>query len=410
MIAEFLSVGTELLLGEIVDTNSAYLAQELAKRGVDVYWSRRVGDNLDRIEQAVAEALGRSDVLFMCGGLGPTDDDMTREAISAYLGEQPRVDPQLEAELREKFALFSRHMPENNLKQAWLIPSAEALANPRGTAPGWFVRTERDGKPKCIVALPGPPWELERMFHKEVLPRLTLPTSVFFSRTFKTQGIGESTLAERLGDLTLAANPSVATYAKRDGVHVRVAAKADSEGQALALAQPALEKVQAALNEFVWGYDDEELADKVLLELNKHELSIALSEVSTGGFLSNLLSGVSNPLSSNAFRGALVNNHVQAQAPTDPQAEASSMAQTACDTFGSEVGLATSKVQENADGSGVVYIACVSSHHSELTEHRLLRLHTDWVKERVAFAALQTCLNHLSQISQGVSQGLPDEG
>ena len=160
--AEFISVGTELLLGEIVDTNSAWLASELAQNSVDVYWSQRVGDNFERIQQVIKQALSRSDAVILCGGLGPTDDDMTREAIAAVLGETPEVDAGLESDLRARFAKFSRHMPEKNLKQAWLIPSATALANPVGTAPGWFVKTSTHGKERVIIALPGPPRELKR--------------------------------------------------------------------------------------------------------------------------------------------------------------------------------------------------------------------------------------------------------
>ena len=259
MIAELLSVGTELLLGEIVDTNSAWLAQDLARRGVDVLWSQRVGDNRVRLKRAVEEALARSDLLIMCGGLGPTDDDMSREAVAETLGETPEVDAGLEEELRARFASFGVRMPERNLKQAWLIPSAEALPNPLGTAPGWLVRTERGGQEKVIVALPGPPRELKRMWLEEAVGRLELPPAALFTRTFKTQGIGESAVAERLGDLTLAANPSVATYAKRDGVHVRVAAKADTLAEAEGIAEEALGRVGEALQDFVWGFDGDEL-------------------------------------------------------------------------------------------------------------------------------------------------------
>jgi nicotinamide-nucleotide amidase len=143
--AELLSVGTELLLGEIVDTNSAYLAASLAEHGVDVYWSQRVGDNLGRIAQAIEQAVSRSDLLVIGGGLGPTDDDMTREAIAKVLGEEPKVDPELEKTLRERFAAFVRRMPDMNLKQCWLIPSAQALPNAIGTAPGWLGVRPQNG-------------------------------------------------------------------------------------------------------------------------------------------------------------------------------------------------------------------------------------------------------------------------
>lgn len=289
--AELLAVGTELLLGEIVDTNSAWLAQQLADRSVDVYWSQRVGDNRARIAEAVRQAAARSDLVVVCGGLGPTDDDVTREALADVAGEEPRVDPGLEAELRTRFARFSRTMPERNLKQAWLIPSAEALPNPVGTAPGWLLRLPRPGGGETIVvALPGPPAEMMPMWLDRVRPLLAFPTARFVATTFKTFGIGESHVAELLGAWTQRANPSVATYAKRDGVHVRVAAKADDDAAARALLAPAAAAVADALGDRVWGTDGDELAERALAAVAARNGSLALVDLATGGRLAALLS------------------------------------------------------------------------------------------------------------------------
>src|SRR5690606_39254280 len=175
--AEIITVGTELLLGEIVDTNSARVAADLAAVGVDVYWSSRVGDNKARITHALRAALQRSDLIVLTGGLGPTDDDLTRDAVAEVLGEEQRVDPELEDWLRTRFANNGRTMPESNLRQANVIPSSEVLPNPVGTAPGWLVRLSMDGVERFIVTLPGPPRELDRMWQNEALPRLPLPTS-----------------------------------------------------------------------------------------------------------------------------------------------------------------------------------------------------------------------------------------
>src|SRR2546425_10873471 len=168
MRAEILSIGTELLLGQIVDTNAAYLAGRLALIGIDCLHKQTVGDNLGRATDALRLALSRTDLVVATGGLGPTEDDLTREAIAAALGETPTVDPALEAELRDWFAGRGLAMPERNRKQAWLIPSARALPNPNGTAPGWDVR--RDGK--RIVAMPGVPREMTPM-RGSVDPSLT---------------------------------------------------------------------------------------------------------------------------------------------------------------------------------------------------------------------------------------------
>jgi|GEM_PF-193379 len=287
--AELISVGTELLLGEIVDTNSAWLAADLARRGVDVLWSARVGDNQKRIEHLVAQALTRSDLVVLGGGLGPTDDDLTRDAVAAVVGEEQRLDEGLVAWLREYFATTGRPMPERNLQQARVIPSAEVLPNPIGTAPGWLVRTERDGRRRYIVTLPGPPRELKRMWEEQAVPRLPFPTARIFTRTYKTNGLGESLVAERLGDLTKGANPSVATYAKRDGVHVRVAAKGSDLGAAMELARPTLEAVERALAGSVWGVDDDDMATLVLKRLTERGLRLAVAEGASGGLLTELL-------------------------------------------------------------------------------------------------------------------------
>ena len=287
--AELISVGTELLLGEIVDTNSAYLAGELARLGVDVLWSSRVGDNHGRIAQLLEQALTRSDLVVMCGGLGPTDDDLTRDAIATVVGERQTRDPALERWLRERFAASGRAMPERNLQQADVIPSATVLPNPIGTAPGWLVRTERGGSDRVIVTLPGPPREMQRMWREQAVTRLDLPTSRLFTRTFKTHGIGESLVAERLGDLTRAANPSVATYAKRDGVHVRVAAKAADIDAAQALAGPTIDEVSRVIGHATWGYDSDELPAMVLDALRLRGWRLAVAEGFSGGLLTELL-------------------------------------------------------------------------------------------------------------------------
>src|SRR5689334_9425877 len=168
MRAEILSIGTELLLGHITDTNANYLAQQLVPLGIDLYFISQVGDNFERLRETLARARDRADLVVMTGGLGPTEDDVSREAIAAVLGETVRVDPRLEAELRGFFTSRGITMPERNIKQAWVLPSATPLPNPLGTAPGWWV--ERDGK--VIVSMPGVPHEMTRMWEYEVLPLL----------------------------------------------------------------------------------------------------------------------------------------------------------------------------------------------------------------------------------------------
>src|SRR5207249_2101263 len=192
--AELLSIGTELLLGQIVDTNANYLAGRLALLGIDCLHMQTVGDNLVRAKQAFERAIGRSDLVVATGGLGPTEDDLTREAIAAALGEVPAVDPALEADLVAWFSGRGMAMPERNRKQAWLIPSSRALPNPNGTAPGWDV--QKDGK--RIVAMPGVPREMTPMW-ESVEPSLTRGGSLRW-RTLKLLGIGESAVEEQVAE------------------------------------------------------------------------------------------------------------------------------------------------------------------------------------------------------------------
>ncbi|WP_078301093.1 CinA family nicotinamide mononucleotide deamidase-related protein [Deinococcus sp. LM3] len=286
LLAEIISVGTELLFGEIVDSNAAFLARELGTRGVTLHRKTVLGDNLTRLTDAIGTALDRADLVILGGGLGPTDDDLTREAIAAALNETPTEDPDQLAHLRGLFESRGRTMPDINRKQAWLIPSAEALPNPVGTAPGWFVRTTR-GTPKLLVALPGPPREMQRMWREQVLPRLPLPGAALEHTTIHTQGIGESTVAELLGDLTRQANPSVATYARATGVDVRVAASAPDRDQAAALLHPVRQRVRELLARWTWGEDDQTLAGAAQGALLG--LTLGVIEAGSAGTLCTLL-------------------------------------------------------------------------------------------------------------------------
>jgi nicotinamide-nucleotide amidase len=282
--AELLSIGTELLLGQIVDTNSAWLSGRLAALGIDCHWMSTVGDNMARASEAVRRAWERSDLVVCTGGLGPTEDDLTREAIAEALGETVAVDPALETELRSWFAARGVVMAERNRKQAWLIPSSRALANPLGTAPGWLV--ERDGK--MLVAMPGVPREMTRMWEHEVEPALRAATPIH-SRTLKMLGIGESTLEETIGDLVRSTAPTVATYAKSDGVHVRITDR-DTDTRAR---DERIARMEAAIRErvgrYVWGVDGETLGGAVGKALLERGWRLATAEGLTGGELARSL-------------------------------------------------------------------------------------------------------------------------
>lgn len=301
MRAEIISCGTELLLGHITDTNATYLAQSLASLGIDLYFVSQVGDNQGRVVETLRRALERSELVIITGGLGPTEDDLVRESISAMLGETMRVDPLLEAELRGMFATRNSLMPERNIKQATLIPSARPIANPLGTAPGWWV--EKDGH--IIVAMPGVPREMFRMWEREVIPRFVPYTGgLIFTRLLRVWGLGESAVEERLDSVIHSNNPTVATYAKSDAIDVRVTAKAETREQAEQQVAEMETRVRAILRQHVFGVDKDTLQSVVGKYLTAHKQTLAVMESLTGGLLSSRITDV--PYSSSYFVGGLV--------------------------------------------------------------------------------------------------------
>jgi nicotinamide-nucleotide amidase len=400
LLAELISIGTELLLGEIIDSNAAFLAQQLKARGVALHWKTVVGDNLGRACEALERALGRADLVIVGGGLGPTDDDLTREAIAAVVGETPVIDEGYLAQLRAFFESRGRHMPAQNSKQAWLLPSSEALANPIGTAPGWLVRpASHPGK--MIVALPGPPTEMKRMWREQLLGRIAWPVAGFYSRTLRTIAIGESHVTELLGALTQAANPSVATYARRDGVHVRIAASAPSQDLASVLAAPVIEQVEASLSRYIYGYDDDSLAQVVGNLLKANTQSVAAIESLTGGLLLDELTGIAGA-SAYVVGGAVTyTDQMKVQFGVNPATIAAhgaisretalEMAEAARSRFGSTWGLATTGVAgpDPSEGKavGTVYIAIAGPMGSHASELKLIGERRT-IKERTVFALL----------------------
>jgi nicotinamide-nucleotide amidase len=298
--AEILAVGTELLLGEIVDTNSAYIAGRLRILAIDCFHVAHVGDNLVRVTQAIEQALARSRLLIITGGLGPTEDDLTREAIAQVLGETPVVDAALDRELRDWFARRGFPMPERNQKQAWLIPSAIAIPNSQGTAPGWWVRRDQ----REVIAMPGVPREMTTMWEDYVEPKLVARSGGHLAvRTLKLLGIGESAVEERLGDLVRATFPTVATYAKSDGVHVRIAAKAPDSAAAAGAVAEVERVVRERLGQHIWGVDAERLHSVVGERLRARGWRLAVHETLTAGAISMTLCEQGVP---DWFAGAVV--------------------------------------------------------------------------------------------------------
>jgi len=329
MRAYILSIGSELIGGHLTDTNATYLAQELAAQGVELLHVVQVGDDLPRLTRVLLNATADADLVICTGGIGPTDDDLTREAIAALTGETPVVDENTVAGIRAFFARRGLEMPERNAKQAWVIPSAEILPNPVGTAPGWLARVGKTS----IVAMPGVPREMFRMWKEQALPRLAsqFGGSIYRSANLRTLGIGESAVSELLDELTRRPHPYVGTYAKDDGVHVRVTASGSNDDQVEAELADAVSEIRRRLAAYVYT-DDERSLPRVLLDsLADRGFTIGVAEFGSGGRFGSML--LSEPASANIVLGAMV----QSRAGGDTNA--GDLARSALDQFSSKVGV-----------------------------------------------------------------------
>ena len=302
MKAEIMGIGTELLMGELNDTNAGWIATRLPPLGITLQWVTLVGDDLPQLTHAFAQGLERSDIIFTTGGLGPTQDDLTREAVAAAFGETPEVQQPQVDELRQYFRNRGQDMPSHNIKQAWLIPSADFIPNRNGTAPGWWA--QRDGK--IIVTMPGPPVEMQSMFRDHVEPRLKelVTEEVTITRNIKTMGLGEASVDEIMSEYFGHENPYLGIYSKADGIHLRVIARAADEGTARGMIQPVEAAIKERLSEYVWGYDDETPEQAIAQALQSRDRTLAVMEYCTGGFLTNAITEAND--AQRHFRGGII--------------------------------------------------------------------------------------------------------
>ncbi len=400
MKAEIIAIGTEILLGEIVDTNSAHIAKALPSLGIDLYYTSVVGDNLGRIGETFQRAWGRSDLIITTGGLGPTEDDLTREGICALLGEEPRVDPDLETRLRGFFASRGYPMPESNIKQAWLIPSARAIDNPRGTAPGWWV--EKDGH--SIVSMPGVPTEMERMWANEVMPELEKRSGaeILVTRTLKTVGIGEGTVDEMAKPLYATPGIGIGTYARADGVHLRIGAKARTREEAWHRIIPVEQELDRIFGMAIWGRDDDTLEGVIGELFRQREVTLASMESCTGGLLASTLTDASG--AATFYKCGLVTYQTQEKinhgVPVDVIEEfgvisaetAKAMARAVAREKGTDVGLGISGVagpdpQEDKP-PGTVHVAVATPTGAEHSISMSMNQGRQAVKRRAVTTAL----------------------
>jgi nicotinamide-nucleotide amidase len=307
MDCEIVAIGTELLLGQIVDTNSAWIGEQLALAGIDSKRQTKVGDNVDRIVDAVTSALERADAVICCGGLGPTQDDLTRQALARVMGVELEVDEDRADLIRWMFRGRDRRMPENNLLQAYKPHGAEFLDTQPGTAPGLRCPVGD----RVVYAVPGVPWEMQQMVSNDILPDLRrsagLP-SVIRSRTLRTWGESESGLAEalagRIVELDALGNPTLAFLASgAEGLKVRITAKAETDAEADAILAAEEAVLRGTLGELVFGVDDESMESVVLELLRARGLTLAVAESLTGGLVGARLTAI--PGASDVFVGGV---------------------------------------------------------------------------------------------------------
>jgi nicotinamide-nucleotide amidase len=404
MAAELLSIGSELTTGETRDTNGGELSRALSERGVSVIRIQALPDDLAAVTAAFMDALERADIVVSTGGLGPTPDDLTREAIAGGIGETPAIDQELEGWLRGLWDRRGLPFAEINLKQAWLIPSATPIPNHNGTAPGWWVERP-DGR--IIVALPGPPREMRPMWADWVLPRLDArgPARDQEVRTLRLTGIGESQVAERLGESLLrAANPVIATYARSDAVDVRIAARPEGGNgsaprSAREVADEAEARVLVAVGDYVWARGETTWRAAIGDRLEELGWRAAAVELGLGGELTTLFGDAAWLERSESRR----DDSAADAATAGRSALLEEAAERARHEAGTQVGIAVRAAERGPDMAVTVAIATPLRTH---TERRLAFLAGSQGRSRAALTAAAVLLAELRRETPESAQAL----
>ncbi len=401
MKAEVISVGTELLLGDITDTNATYIAQKLTEIGLDLLYRTTVGDNEQRIAEVVDHALNRVDVVIVTGGLGPTVDDVTREGISRATGRPLEFRQELLDQIAERFRRFQVTMSENNRRQAYVPQGANPIENPVGTAPIFILETERG----VVMVLPGVPREMKHLLDNDLLPWLRNylgAPAVIKSRVLRTAGIGESQIDTQIADLMTMSNPTVGLAAHAGQVDIRITAKASSEEEAQAMISPVEEDIRQRIGKWIYGTGTETVENAVLELLSERKASVTTLEIGTQGMLKERLSAAST-----AFLGLIAESYTLDNLEelrrhgVEPVGTLADMAQAAAQaireeqraTYGVVVLMqnAASAGDPKASGAG---IAVVSAESSRSRTYEWTNIRTDapiWVTTQ-ALAMLRRAL------------------
>lgn len=408
MKAETIAIGSELLLGQIVDTNTSFIAQGLAENGIELARTTAVGDNPKEMEDVIRGAIGRSPIVITTGGLGPTEDDLTRESVAEVTGHPLRFQPHLMEQIEAIFKRRGFRMAENNKKQAYIPEGAIPIENPKGTAPGFIV----DGTRYCIISIPGVPSEMKFLMKTTVIPylrkRFNLHQQVLQYKVLRACGLGESGIGIQIGDLMKESeNPSVGTLASTGDIKIRIAARAENPDEASRLIGDMEREIRRRLGTLIYGENDETLQGNLVRQLERHELSLGVVEVFTGGVLSNKLTGTG----SGAFLQGFVLSSEDSQRDflgmkpdafhtlkENPKALAESLARQG--QKHSRAGLALSVVAQKEENQGggeyrlkIVY--CLATREDVEVEDHLLGGELSVLRERAAIIGLDMLRKHL---------------
>jgi nicotinamide-nucleotide amidase len=405
MRCSVVAIGTELLLGQIVDTNSSWLGEQLAAAGIDSLFQVKVGDNLGRIVATLKSTLNDADAVIICGGLGPTHDDITREAIAEIMGVELELNDEVALVIEEMFTARGRKMPQNNLRQAMVPRGAKIIEQRRGTAPGLICPVGD----KVMYAVPGVPFELFEMFERAILPDLLMRSgeaSVIKSRVLRTWGESESGLNERLveviDELEKVGNPTLAFLASGwEGIKVRLTAKAHTAQEAIALIDVWDAKVRAKVGDLVFGVDQQTMESVLFDILREKKLTLGVAESVTGGLVAGRLTAVVG--ASDVFRGGIVSYASDVKfgvlgvtpGPVVSEAAAKEMAVGVRKALGSDIGLALTGVAGPAEQDGVkVGTVCVGIAFSDGTT-KSTTFHLPIGREQMRQLSVITALNFL---------------
>lgn len=416
--AEILCIGTEILMGNIVNTNAAYIAKELATLGVNVYYQSVVGDNPVRLKKSLELAFSRADTVITTGGLGPTYDDLTKETIAEYFGRKLVLHKPSYEKLCQYFQTIGREMTDNNKKQAYMPEGCQVFENPNGTAPGCCI--QQDGK--TLMMLPGPPREMKPMFDHWVVPILKQGSSkILVSKNLHFFGIGESMLENKLRDLMeTSTNPTIAPYAKTGEVMLRVTASVADEKDADAVMAPALERIMADAGQYLYGIDVGDLQTAAVSALKEKGLKVAAAESCTGGMVTERLtqvSGASQVLEcgmctySNEMKAKLlgVKENTLQEFGAISKETAKEMAEGIRRVSGADIGVSVTgnagpTASEGKD-VGLVYVGVSSEAFSEVLELHIRRTDED-VREYIRYIASSNALYEILKAAKNFEKTL----